>query len=70
MLISQEVYLMDEIKTAKNNIKKFKKQIKKLNEKGNLSQDDLSELMLLYDQLFNWTDYLDNLTSKKEDVEE
>lgn len=61
---------MDEIKTAKNNIKKFKKQIKKLNEKGNLSQDDLSELMLLYDQLFNWTDYLDNLTSKKEDVEE
>lgn len=70
MLISQGVYLMDEIKTAKNNIKKFKKQIKKLNEKGNLSQDDLSELMLLYDQLFNWTDYLDNLTSKKEDVEE
>ena len=59
--------MANDVKKAKDNIKKFQKAIKKLESKEVKTEDDMSELNILYNQLFDWRDYLDSITKRDEE---
>ena len=59
--------MANDVKKEKDNIKKFQKAIKKLESKEVKTEDDMSELNILYNQLFDWRDYLDSITKRDEE---